>query len=58
MVTIKEPFDIRILQGLDGGRSVGVTLPKAWVRTLGLSKGDRVKLTRIEHTIIIEKLII
>lgn len=58
MVTIKEPFDIRILQGLDSGGSLGVTLPKMWALQLGLKKGDRLKLTKINEKIVIEKLII
>ena len=56
MVTIKDPVDVRIIQGFDGGKTLGVTLPKSWMKLFGVSKGDRVKLTKQKDHITIEKL--
>lgn len=56
MVTIKEAIDIRIIQGLDAGRTLAVTLPKSWMRDCGIKKGDRVKLKKVGDQIVFEKL--
>jgi antitoxin component of MazEF toxin-antitoxin module len=57
MVTIKEDVDIRIIQGLDAGKTLAVTLPRAWMRQCRIKKGDRVKLKRVENQITLEKLV-
>jgi phosphate uptake regulator len=56
MVTIKEPVDVRIIQGFDGGKTLAVTLPKYWMKECGIKKGDRVKLTKQVDQIVLEKL--
>jgi hypothetical protein len=56
MVTLSDCVDVRIIQGLDSGKTYGITLPKYWMREYGLKKGDRVKLTKQKDYIIIEKL--
>lgn len=56
MVTIKEAVDVRIVQGLDAGKTLAVTLPKSWMREYRIRKGDRVKLTKTDYQIILEKL--
>lgn len=56
MVTIKESVDIRIIQGLDGGKTLAITLPKIWMKQFGLTKGDRIKLTKIGRRIELRKL--
>jgi AbrB family looped-hinge helix DNA binding protein len=56
MVTIKQSVDVRIIQGFDEGKTLGVTLPKYWMNEYGIKKGDRVKLTKEEDHIVLEKL--
>lgn len=56
MVTIKENVDVRIVQGLDAGRTLAITLPRSWMRECHIKKGDRVKLRRVDSHITLEKL--
>jgi antitoxin component of MazEF toxin-antitoxin module len=48
--------EIRKLQGLAGEASLGVTLPARYVRELGMSKGDFVKIRRAGELIVLEKI--
>ena len=56
MVTIKEDVDIRIIQGLDGGNTLAVTLPKSWMRAINIKKGSHVRLSKVDGCIMLEKL--
>lgn len=47
---------IRIVQGIDGGRTLAVTLPKIWTTELQVSRGDYVQLSKRGNAITIEKL--
>jgi len=56
MVTIRDPVVIRIIQGLDSGNTTAVTLPKTWMQQFRIKKGDLVKLTKRDNSILLEKL--
>jgi hypothetical protein len=53
---MKQSVDIRIIQGFDGGKTLGVSLPKSWMNDYRITKGDRVKLRKQKDHIILEKL--
>lgn len=52
---MNEEYSIRKIQGIVGENLLSIILPKSYALDLGIGKGDYVKVTRQNDSIVIQK---